>query len=62
VAAAPAPEEGRAEPFPKPASLVLSSADWGLGIRSMFGRAMLVVGLVTLGLGIAAAIAGSEGK
>lgn len=42
--------------------LVLSFAAWGLGLRSTFGKAMLVVGLATLGLGIAGAIVGNEGS
>jgi hypothetical protein len=42
--------------------LVLSFAAWGLGIRSAFGKAMLIVGLATLGLGIAAALVGVEGS
>jgi hypothetical protein len=42
--------------------LVLSFAAWGLGIRTMFGKAMSIVGLATLGLGIVAAIVGNEGS
>jgi hypothetical protein len=42
--------------------LVLCFAAWGVGIGSTFGKVMLVVGLVALGLGIAAALIGAEGS
>ena len=42
--------------------LVLSFAAWGLGTKTFFGKAMLIVGLATLGLGIAAAAVGVEGS
>ena len=42
--------------------LLLSFAAWGLGLRSFFGKVMLVAGFATLGLGIAAALVGAEGS
>ena len=42
--------------------LVLSFAAWGFGTTTLFGKAMLIVGLSTLGLGIAAAAVGVEGS
>jgi hypothetical protein len=44
------------------AGLILCFAAWGLGIRSTFGKVMLLVGAAALGLGVAAASigAGSE--
>ena len=42
--------------------LLLCFAAWGLGLRSMFGKVMLVLGVATLGLGIAAALVGAEGS
>lgn len=42
--------------------LILSFVAWGIGIRSTFGKVMLVVGLATLGVGIAAAFVGAEGS
>lgn len=43
-------------------ALLLSFAVWGFGFRSGFGKVMLIVGLATLGLGIAAALVGAEGS
>jgi hypothetical protein len=42
--------------------LLLGFAAWGVGLRSMFGKVMLVLGIATLGLGIAAALVGAEGS
>jgi hypothetical protein len=42
--------------------LLLGFVAWGLGLRSMFGKVMLVLGVATLGLGIAAALVGAEGS
>lgn len=42
--------------------LLLGFMAWGLGIRSTFGKWMLVLGVTTLGLGIAAALVGTEGS
>lgn len=42
--------------------LLLGFMAWGLGLRSMFGKVMLVLGVATLGLGIAAALVGAEGS
>ena len=42
--------------------LVLCFAAWGLGLRTTFGKVMLVLGVATIGLGIAAALVGAEGS
>ena len=42
--------------------VLLGFAAWGLGLRSVFGKVMLVLGVATLGLGIAAALVGAEGS
>jgi hypothetical protein len=42
--------------------LVLSFAAWGVGFRSLFGKVMLVAGFGALGVGIAAALIGTEGS
>ena len=42
--------------------LLLGFAAWGLGLRSPFGKVMLVLGVATLGLGVAAALVGAEGS
>lgn len=42
--------------------LVLSFVAWGIGIHSMFGKVMQVLGLSTLGVGVAAALVGAEGS
>lgn len=42
--------------------LLLGFVAWGLGLRSVFGKVMLVLGVATLGLGIAAALIGAEGS
>jgi hypothetical protein len=42
--------------------LLLGFAAWRLGLRSVFGKVMLVLGVATLGLGIAAALIGAEGS
>ena len=42
--------------------LVLCFAAWGLGLGSLFGKVMLVLGVATLGLGIASALVGAEGS
>ena len=42
--------------------LVLCFAVWGLGLGSLFGKVMLVLGVGTLGLGIASALVGAEGS
>jgi hypothetical protein len=42
--------------------LVFGFVAWGLGLRSLFGKALLVLGLASLGLGIAAALVGAEGS
>jgi hypothetical protein len=42
--------------------LLLSFAAWGVGLRSLFGKVMLVLGFATLGVGIAAGLIGTEGS
>jgi hypothetical protein len=42
--------------------LILSFVAWGIGLRSTFGKVMLLVGLAAIGIGIAAAFVGSEGS
>ena len=42
--------------------LLLGFVAWGLGLRSVFGKVMLVLGVATLGLGIGAALVGAEGS
>ena len=42
--------------------LILCFAAWGVGIRSTFGKVMVVAGLAALGIGIAAALIGAEGS
>jgi hypothetical protein len=42
--------------------LILSFAAWGIGVHSVFGKVMLLVGLAALGIGIAAALVGTEGS
>jgi hypothetical protein len=42
--------------------LILSFAAWGLGLDTTFGKVMLVLGVATLGIGLAAALVGVEGS
>jgi hypothetical protein len=42
--------------------LVLSFTAWGVGLHSVFGKSMLLLGLAALGLGVAALLVGSEGS
>jgi len=42
--------------------LLLGFAAWGVGLRSVFGKVMLALGVATVGLGIAAALVGAEGS
>lgn len=42
--------------------LILSFVAWGIGLHSTFGKVMLLVGLASIGIGLAAAFIGSEGS
>jgi hypothetical protein len=42
--------------------LILGFAAWGIGLRSTFGKVMLGLGIITLGLGVTAALVGAEGS
>jgi len=42
--------------------LILSFAAWGLDRGTTFGKVMLIVGVATLGIGVAAAAVGVEGS
>jgi hypothetical protein len=42
--------------------VILSFIAWGIGIHTIFGKVMLVLGIATLGIGIAAALLGAEGS
>jgi hypothetical protein len=44
------------------AGLTLCFAAWGIGIKSTFGKVMLLVGAAALGLSVAAALIGVEGS
>jgi hypothetical protein len=42
--------------------LILSFLAWGIGLHSTFGKVMLLIGLAAMGVGLAAALIGSEGS